>query len=83
MRIKNWKRHDPHGNCWKLNISKTKPIHLWRSGVEKLIHTKICYRLGYSGDWVLMSEWKILKRAKTMTAIYKKAIAWMRKHPNG
>ena len=72
MRIKNWVKTGPHGNCWKLRV-RTKPYS----------NNKICIRKGYSGDWLLASERTILRRDKTKAKIYEKAITWMRRHPNG
>ena len=70
MRTKNWSKVTK--NSWKLN---KKP--------KTYAHTKIAVRKGHSGDYVVASEHKILKRAKTKEDIYKKAVNWMRKHPNG
>jgi len=74
MRIKNWKKTGIYGNCWQLRLARfRKPYG----------HFKLCIRKGYSGDWLFASDHKIVRRAKTKTEIYKKAIIWMRKHPNG
>ena len=70
MKIKNWSKIGK--NVWKLN---KKP--------KRYAHTKIAIRKGYSGDYIVVSEHKVLKRAKTKKNIYKKTIKWMRKHPNG
>lgn len=70
MRIKNWSKVSK--NVWKLN---KKP--------NRYAHTKIAIRKGHSGDYVIASEHKILKRAKTKKDIYRKTVSWMRKHPNG
>jgi len=78
MRTKNWSKVSK--NVWKLNV---KP--------KGYAHTKVVIRKGYGekgyggkvGKWVVLSEHKVLKRAKTKKEIYKKTISWMRKHPNG
>ena len=76
MRTKNWSKISK--NSWELS---KKPA--LQRGVRIYAHTKIAIRKGHSGDYVVASEHKILKRAKTKKEIYKKAVGWMRKHPNG
>ena len=72
MRIKNWKKVSM--NCWQIRSAKFLKVHG---------HFKVCIRKGYSGDWLLASARKIVRRAKSKGGIYEKAFAWMRKHPNG
>lgn len=77
MRTKNWSKINK--NSWELS---KKPA--LQRGVRIYAHTKIVVRgKTYKGDYVIASEHKILKRAKTKKEIYKKAVIWMRKHPNG
>ena len=83
MRIKNWKKISD--NCWKLNVAniiKNMTLH-WRSMKPKIPQTIVCFKKGYSGDWVVMGSLRILRHAKTMVAAKRKAISWMRRHPNG
>ena len=70
MRIKNWSKDGE--NSWKLN---KKP--------KGYAHTIIFVRKGTSGDYLVGSEHTILKRTKTKKDVYKKAVEWMRKHPDG
>jgi len=44
---------------------------------------RLLFRKVIVGIMLIVSEHKVLKRAKTKKEIYKKTISWMRKHPNG
>ena len=72
MRIKNWSKAT--ANSWRLNKKPDRKTYA---------HTVIAVRKSPMGGYVIGSEHKILKRAKTKKDIYKKAVIWMRKHPNG
>lgn len=69
-RIKNWKKISE--NSYELI---KKPLS-WKG----YVHSKIAFKKGYSDDWVLLSQYKVLLRAKTKTEIKKKTLEWMRMH---
>ncbi len=82
MKIRNWKKISD--NCWELDLAAARK-KTYHKGTKKprWISRTMCFRKGYSGDWVLANEIRILRRAKTKAKIYKMAIAYMRKHPHG